>query len=388
MQERKIMNPYPKKGQIVSSAYKNQFPLDAEGAPQVSGDSRYLNQMAQTAFTEAAWKNPELMKEYLKLQGSEVPKALETSKESLQLNFYKEGAKAYQSFKEDLTTTNTVTFVPFLEQTVRGDFMANMEQILGLLYTNDDLMKNPGGANSLAISVGEPTEAAVYSQGGQITYYADAVNQVQVTPLKIAAGTSITWELTKYAQPAFMKWNLKRASNSLERYVAIYILNMLTAGTGHAVATGGLTYDKILAARKEILSATATNGVVYGFVPNKLVLSPAGGEKFYGDSTIKNYVYFSALLNSAKNGTELAKPVVYFFNMEVIETPYLTATVSNNAVHAIVLDSTKAGMFIKASDIEVFEGRLPKTAGDREVILAMLMNVVILFSKAIYVITA
>jgi len=148
-----------------------------------------------------------------------------------------------------------------------------------------------------------------------------------------------------------------------------------------------VNYDAIIDQYTAIMGSKTANGVPYGFLPDKIVFSPAGYALFLKDSLIKNYVYFSAALNNNKEGTNLAKPIVYFYDMEVIHTPYLEVKVGGKDVQAILVDSAQAAMLVKASDVEVFEGRLPKSV-DREVIMAMLFNVAVIFGKAVAVITA
>jgi len=215
--------------------YKKYFPLTSEinNSGDLTKRSQMLEEMGKTALTEMALVNPDYAKEIIEDFGGSVGGSLKEgiSARALREKIISDGGQFYNALREDLTLTNTQAYITLLEQMIRGDFLAEVDKIMSLTYVNDDLMKSTGGANSLTLNIGEPTEAAVYSGSGDIMYYSEGINKIQISPIKIAAGTRIEWELSKYAQPSFMKWNLRRISNALQRNVAQTILSTLALGS-------------------------------------------------------------------------------------------------------------------------------------------------------------
>jgi hypothetical protein len=379
-----------------SKEFAKFYPVEAELLTKEAtifgaNDLKAIPNIGQSLIQGAAEKlSPAEYKEFAESLG--LTKSMEALKEGVSSFRLKkdlaENGEFSQALKEDLTTSNSGTFTTTIQQVIMADFLRDTESILGLVYVNEDMMRTPG-SGAYAIPVSQPVNATILGELGEVTYINSDITKLIASPKKIAAGQLLSWEIQKYSVPDLMKWQMRQLTDSISRYVSQYILTTLVAGTSNAVDTTGVDYDGLIAMWTTVLGATTTEGVPYNFQPDKLVLSPAGMNNFYTDTTIKNYVYFSAILSSNNNGTNLAKPVKTFLNLELVETNLLTGVkVNNKQVEAIILDSKRAGMLIKASDVEVWEGVLPRTAGDRSIIVGMLMDVVVIYGAAIGVITS
>lgn len=276
------------------------------------------------------------------------------------------------------TASNTGAYVDLLAGTLYTAAIEKIEKILELVEINEDLIgKNGFGAMQLPRLT--PTIAYEVSEGSIVNYFDEGIDSVTVTPKKIVAGTSITWEIMKRGMSGFAKYVLKNAADAITRKLASDILNGLVAGTGHSANTGGVTYANVLAAEEDVNTAEYSNGVKYGFIADALVVSSSYWATLRQDEDVKMSIYYaSAIPGQPVNAATMP---LMFGNLEVIVTPFLTAA------HAMVLER-KRNVLVKESNLETFEGQIPGRLYDKEVIALMSYVLAILYPKSISYISA
>lgn len=283
------------------------------------------------------------------------------------------------TFKEAQTTANnTGAYVNLLSKVLYFQAIERSEKILGLVDINEDLKRNAGnGTGAIQFPRMTPTIAYEVSEGQKVNYFSEGTDPIVVAPVKVVAGTSITWELKKRGMSDFVKYVLRNAATAVERKLCGDIVNGLAAGTGHSAVTGGVDYDAIIDAELLVNNAEHSNGVKYGFLADAIVLNGTGFAKMRKDADVKANLGFAQGVTGQVNPAE--NPLM-FGNLEVIVTPYLTAA------EAIVLERKK-NILVKESDLETFDGRIPGSVDD-EIIALMSYVMAILFPKAIAIITA
>lgn len=281
-------------------------------------------------------------------------------------------------FKEDVTlTTADGAYTTMLSTTLYSAAVENIKNILELVFINDDL-KNKGGFGAYKIPRLEPTVAVEVAEGAVVTYFDDGVDSITVTPRKVVAGTKITWEIIKRGMNDFVRFVLQNAADAVTRKLASDILNGLAAGAG-ASTGGGVTYDKIIDGQVAVEGAKYANGTPYGFLCTHLVLSPAAWGILAKSTDWKSHIYYT----TARPGDiTLNPPVMRFNNMDIVVSPFLTSA------QALIIDSKKAAMLVRESELETFEGALPGDPYDREVVALMSYVMAIVYPYAVYAITA
>jgi hypothetical protein len=282
------------------------------------------------------------------------------------------------TFKEDMNlTTGSGAYTTMLSTTLYSAAVQNIKDILGLVFVNEDL-KNKGGFGAYKIPRLLPTIAYEVSEGAVVNYFDEGVDSITVTPRKVVVGTAITWEIMKRGMTDFVRFVLQNAADAITRKLGADIVNGLSAGaaSGNAV-TGGISYNNIIDAEKNVNDASySTNSVKYGFIADSLVLNPTSYAVIQKDTDWKNVVY--------RTGARPAELIIntqalVFGNLKVVVTPLYTAS----GMHALVLDSKKAGMLIKESDLETFEGQIIGRPYDREVVALMSYVLAIIYPSAI-----
>jgi hypothetical protein len=283
------------------------------------------------------------------------------------------------TFKEDVNTTvASGAYTTMLSGTLYEAAIQNIQDILDLVYVNDDL-KNKGGFGAYQIPRREPTTAVEVAEGSVITYFDEGVSSITVTPRKVVAGTGITWEIMKRGMNDFVKFILQEAADSVTRKLASDIVNGLVAGAG-LTETGGVTYDNIIDAQTQVNSATYDNGTPYGFIADNIVLNTTYYGTLQKSTDWKNTVYYA----NVRPGDEVVinRASLMFGNMKIITTPFLTSA------QGLVLDSRKAAMLIRESDLETYEGAIPGRPFDREIVALMSYVMAVIYPKAICKISA
>jgi len=278
------------------------------------------------------------------------------------------------TFKEDVTTSTAAgAYTTMLSTTLYAAAVENIKDILELVFVNEDL-KNKGGFGAYQIPRLQPTIAYEVAEGQVINYFSEGVDAITVTPRAVAAGTAITWQIMKRGMTDFVKFVLQNAADAITRKLASDIVNGLSVGAGNT-QTGGTTYDNVIDARAKVESATHSNGVPYGFLASHLVFNTNEAAVMQKTSEWKNHVYYA----NVRPGDEVVinRPSLMFGNMKIVMTPFLTDA------KYLILDSKKAGMLIKESDLETFEGALPGRPYDREVVALMSYILAVIYPKAI-----
>jgi hypothetical protein len=278
------------------------------------------------------------------------------------------------TFKEDVTlSTASGAYTTMLSTTLYSAAIENIKDILELVFINEDL-KNKGGFGAYQIPRLQPTIAYEIAEGQIVNYFDEGVDSITVTPRPVVAGTAITWQIMKRGMTDFVKFVLQNAADAITRKLASDIVNGLAVGAGN-IQTGGSTYDNIIDARAKVQSAKYGNGVPYGFLATHLVLNTDEAAVLQKTAEWKQHVYYA----NVRPGDEVVinRPSLMFGNMKIVETPFLTSA------KYMVIDCKKAGMLIKESDLETFEGALPGRPYDREIVALMSYILAIVFPKAI-----
>jgi hypothetical protein len=283
------------------------------------------------------------------------------------------------TFKEDISlATASGSFVTMLSTTLYSAAIENIKDILELVFINEDL-KNKGGFGAYQIPRLQPTVALEVAEGAIVNYFSEGVDSITVTPRKVVAGTSITWEIMKRGMNDFVRFVLQNAADAITRKLASDIVNGLSAGAASS-AGGGITYDKIIDGQVAVENAKYGNGVPYGFLVTHLVIATANFGTIQKTTEWKSHVYYA----NVRPGDEVIinRPALMFGNMKIVVTPFLTGA------QALLVDNKKAAMLVKESDLETFEGALPGRPYDREIVALMSYVLAIIYPAAIYKITS
>lgn len=283
------------------------------------------------------------------------------------------------TFKEDVTTTSGAgAYTTMLSSTLYEAAIQNIQDIMALVVINDDL-KNKGGFGAYKIPRLQPTIAVEVAEGSVITYFEEGADSITVTPRKVVAGTALTWEIMKRGMTDFVKYVLQNAADAITRKLASDIVNGLAAGTGNT-ETGGMTYDNVIDAVAQVEAAVYDNATPYGFICDNLVLNTTQFATLQKTDDWKNTVYYA----NVRPGDEVVinRPSLMFGNLKIVKTPFLTSALG------FVIDSRKAAMLVRESEMETYEGAIPGRPYDREIVAMMSYVLAIIYPKAICIITA
>jgi hypothetical protein len=266
-----------------------------------------------------------------------------------------------------------------LAKTLYSAALEKSQKILDLVDINEDLLRAQGnGFGAYQIPRLTPTIAYEVSEGAKVNYFDEGIDPIVVTPRKIVAGTSLTWEIKKRGMNDFLKFVMKNAAQAIERKLCSDIVNGLAAGTGLAATTGGVDYDAVVDAETLVNDASHSNGVKYGFIADALVIAATNWGAFKKDEDVKSAMYYSSAIPGQP--VDAARNPLMFGNLEIVVTPYLTA------VQALVLEK-KRNILVKESDLETFEGRIPGSVDD-EIIALMSYVLAMVFPKSVATITS
>jgi len=278
------------------------------------------------------------------------------------------------TFKEDVTTTTGAgAYTTMLSTTLYEAAIQNIQDILGTVNINDDL-KNKGGFGAYQIPILEPTVAVEVAEGAVISYFDEGVTSVTVTARKVVAGTAITWEMLKRGMTDFVKYVLQNAADAISRKLATDIVNGLASAAGFD-ETGGMTYDNIIDAKVKIQSAKYDNTTPYGFMADAMIITETAYGTLQKTTEWKNTVFFANIRPGDK--VEVARQSFIFNGLRIIPTPFLTGAL------AVVLDTRKAAMLVRESDLETFEGSINGRPYDREVVALMSYVLAVIYTSAI-----
>lgn len=230
--------------------------------------------------------------------------------------------------------------------------------------------------------------AVKVSSGEVIDYINDGNSSVNLETETFAIGTRINRRLMKRAGAGIIDRLLQAASESVLREVCTDLVTAMIAGinSGHEQATG-MSYAAIEAAKKTLKTATNSKGVLFGLNPDFIAFTPLGWYNYSLDNTIQAMVSMGQR-NVPGSRLENNYPIVQGLKKVDIDlAASLTAPSNGFEVEAIVLSSKNYSAWLKETEMDVFDGRLPGTP-DFEILHVMDAGQVILNDKAAVVITS
>lgn len=230
----------------------------------------------------------------------------------------------------------------------------------------------------------EGASAVKISSGEAIPYINNYKDSVVIETEAYGIGTRINRRIRKKAARGFIDKLMTAGSDAVQRYVASDIANGMVAGaSSDNTVTGGISYDKIEDAKKNIKSQTSSSGELFGFYPDTLALSTEGMHTLTQDDSFKNVFYRQNV-----PGSKTLDAYTLWQGLRVMEFDLITAQKDGSDVHAVVSDSNHFFAFLKEGNMETYDGRLPGTAGDEEIILSIDAGMVAMNAEAGAVITA
>ena len=283
------------------------------------------------------------------------------------------------NFKEDVTTTTASgAYTTLLSDAIFTSGVRNIDNILRLVDISEEL--KTAGTGAIQVPIEQNAIAVRISEGSAVTYYNEGITSVTATPEKRVAATKITWEMIHRGMAGFAQRIMNQAAVAVERKLGQDIVNGLSLGANAAnTVTGGVTYGNVITAQARVNAATDSNGVAYDFHADKFVVTPTSYATLRQDTDYKAHVGYAVVVPSGD--LRIDRPVPMFHEMEVVETSLFT-----NAL-AMVLDSKRAGILVKESDLEFEEGRINGSL-DSEIIAVMSYVLIVAHSYAIANITA
>lgn len=275
------------------------------------------------------------------------------------------------------TTTASGSYTNLLGSTLYNAAIDRMEPILDLIDVNEDMV-GAKGFGAYQIPRMEPTQAFEVAEGEVVNYFEEGTDSVVVTPTKKVVGTSLTWEIMNRGMEGFAQYIMQNAAEAIERKLTSDIVNGLAAGAGFD-ESGGIGMDKIRTAETNVKEAEYDSGVNYGFLPDKLVITPAAHSTIQASDEYQEAVHPAS--GRPGQDTNLQHVPMEFHNMEIVETPYLTSA------QALVLESGR-NVLVKESDLETYEGSITGRPYDQEVVALMSYVLAIIYPKSVCKITS
>jgi hypothetical protein len=225
-------------------------------------------------------------------------------------------------------------------------------------------------------------------EGGEVVdYINDGKDSVTLETETYAIGTRINRRLQKRAGKGIIDRLLTAASTAVLQAVCTDLINgaIDSADSGNTVA-GEITYDKVEEAVANLKNAKNANGVLFGLLPDFIGFTATGWQKYITSTDIKAMVGYGQ--RNVPGKTLENDYTVIHSSLKVIDIALATATKGGKAVRALVCDSMNFMAFLKETELESYDGRLPGTPGDMEVIMAIDSGYVCLNTKGGSVITA
>jgi len=225
------------------------------------------------------------------------------------------------------------------------------------------------GAGSYKIPKLISATAAKVSGGEVVDYINNNKDSVILETETYAIGTRINRRLLKRAGKGIIARLLTVASDAVLRAVCADLINgMIDAADSDNSVDGEISYNKVEEAKRKIKERTDSNEQKYGLMPDFIGFTEAGWEKYITDTTIVAMVGYG---QRNVPGTKLENDYQVVQGLKVTDIALATATKGGKAVRAIVIDSMNFMCFLKETEMETYDGRLPGTPGDQEVIHAM-----------------
>jgi len=211
--------------------------------------------------------------------------------------------------------------------------------------------------------------AAKVSGGEVVDYINDNKDSVTLETDTYAIGTRINRRLLKRAGKGIIARLLTVASDAVLRAVTADLINgMISAAATANTVTGEISYNKVEESKRLIKSSTDSNSQKFGLSPDFIGFTETGWEKYITDTTIVAMVGYG---QRNVPGQKLDNDYQVIQGLKVTDIALATGTKNSKVVRAIVVDSMNFMCFLKETEMETYDGRLPGTPGDEEVIHAM-----------------
>jgi len=211
--------------------------------------------------------------------------------------------------------------------------------------------------------------AAKIDGGEVVDYINDNKDSVTLETDTYAIGTRINRRLLKRAGKGIIARLLTVASDAVLRAVCTDLINgMISAAVDANTVTGEISYAKVEESKRLIKASTDSNSQKFGLMPDFIGFTETGWEKYITDTTIVAMVGYG---QRNVPGAKLDNDYQVVQGLKVTDIALATGTKDAKTVRAIVVDSMNFMCFLKETEMETYDGRLPGTAGDEEVIHAM-----------------
>jgi len=292
------------------------------------------------------------------------------------------------TFKEDNDMSNsgdlyTVQLANAIYYKSYNDFSKYRDLVVNL--TPKDLGM-PDGAGSYKIPKIMACTATKVSGGEVVDYVNDNKDSITLETETFAVGTRINRRLVKRGAKGFINVLMKSASDAVNRAISSEIINDIVAGAATAnTVTGGVDYDAVQDAKYNVKNAKDSNSIIFGFTPNMIAFSNVGWNTFAKSSDFKSINNYAS---TVVPGQKVNNEYVMWNGLKIMEAELLDTTKGGATVHAVVLDTNYGAVFLQEDSMDTYDGRLPGTPGDKEIIFASDAGVVVNNSEAIAVITA
>jgi len=244
----------------------------------------------------------------------------------------------------------------------------------------------PQGAGVYKIPKIVGTTGVKIADGEVVDYINAGKDSITLETETYGIGTKITRRLLLRGAKGFIDKLLTSGSDGVMRAVVTDLVNGMAAGVPDAnIVTGGTSYNNIEQCRKLIKLGKNSNDVLFGFYPDTLMLSASG---FKTLSVSEDFKTIWARAMNIGNGVNPKNDVRIWGGLKVVEADLLTASRDGNVVEAIIVDAKNFMVYLQETALETFDGRLPGTAGDKEVIMALDAGYAVLSAEAGACITA
>jgi len=300
--------------------------------------------------------------------------------------------KESYSFKEDNDMANsTDLWTTVLAKAIYYKSYDTFQKYFDMVWnlTPADLGQMEGaGVYKLPKILG--STAAKLESGEVVDYVNNNKDSITLETDTYGIGTRINRRLIRRGAKGFIEKLMISASDAVLRAVCTDIINGMVAGAsavgdGAGYLTGKIDYNHIEEAKKAIKESKDANDILFGFQPDTIAFSTVGWYELAISTDYKAFVQYGS-----RNvpGAKLEGDYMVFNGLKVVQAELITATKNSAVVHAIVFDKNNFAAHLREVDMETFDGRIPGTAGDKEIIHAMDAGNVIRNGEAAIVITA
>lgn len=304
----------------------------------------------------------------------------------------KENAELCESFGVDFKEDNTMGNSTSLYTTVLAKaiyyksydkFQKYFDIVVNL--TPADLGM-PEGAGAYKIPKILGTTAVKLSSGEAVEYTNKNKAELILETDTYGVGTRINRRLLKRGAKGFVNKLLTAASDGVLRAVSADLVNGMVAGAAAANTLAlGISIDAIADSVKNVVDSKDANNILFGFVPDTVALTTLGKNVLTKSTDYKTIFGYGQ--NNIPGG-ELKTQYTVYDGMKMVPIELVTTQKAAKDVHAMVFDSQHYMAHLKETEMDTFDGRIPGTPGDQEIIHAMDCGFVIINAEACSVITA